>query len=67
MELDEIHPLAVVFGLVGLGIGILAVKSMGGGGLGLGEASYDIGIMWKILIPITCAGASFLLTNKMFQ
>ncbi len=67
IELGDVHPLAVVFGALGALIGFYTVKVMGGGGLAVGEASYHIGIIWRILIPIACGGVAFLMTNKMFE
>lgn len=67
-ELDEIHPFAVVAGVIGLGIGWYMVKvATGTGGFAISDATVHLGLIWKILIPISCAAACFFIANKMFE
>lgn len=65
IDLEDIHPLAVVFGIAGALIGLFMIKSMQGFNP-TGE-EYNIGIIWKILIPVVTGVASFFMTNKMFE
>ena len=67
-DISEVHPLAVVFGIGGALVGWYMVKvATGTGGFAVGEATVSLNIFWKLLIPIACGGAGFLLTNRMFQ
>lgn len=52
MDFDEINPAAVLFGVVGLFIGIFVSNSMG-----------TAGVVGKILIGIICGVACYFLSN----
>lgn len=65
MELSDLHPIAVIAGIVGIIIGIYMVKVATGGGATFGEVNMQLGIFWKILIPIACGGGSWFIVQKM--
>ncbi len=65
MDLSDIHPLAVVAGVIGIGIGIYTVKIAGGGGMAVGEVNMELGIIWKVLIPIACGLGGWFIVQKM--
>lgn len=60
MDFDEINPIAVVFGIVGVAMGYLMISRMSGGDVSLG-------IIWKILTPIVCGIATFFIGQKMIS
>ncbi len=60
MELTDIHPIAVIAGILGAAIGFVMVQRMGG-------ADYSIGLMWKILTPIVCGAGGFFIVQKMAE
>jgi len=60
MEFSDIHPVAVIAGVVGAIIGFIIIKRMTG-------ADYNIGIIWKILIPIVCAAGGFFVVQRMAE
>lgn len=67
MDLSDIHPFAVVAGLIGGLIGLYMLKVASGGGIGVGEATFQLGIIWKVLIPIACAAGGFFIVQFMAE
>ena len=65
MELSDLHPVAVIAGIIGIIIGIYMVKVAGGGGFGVGEATMEIGLIWKILTPVATGVGSWFIVQKM--
>lgn len=53
IELDEISPIAIAFGLVGAAAGWWAAREMG--------------FFWRILTILACGFAGFLVTQRMAQ
>ena len=54
MELEDIHPIAVVAGIVGAGIGWFMTMRID-----------ELGIIWKLLTPIFSAIGGFFIMQKM--
>jgi len=72
MELDleilqEAHPLAYVGGVLGALLGYYSVRVMEGDSFAIGEASYHVGIIWKILTPLATGVVCFFVTNKILS
>jgi len=65
MEFSDIHPIAVVAGVLGAIIGFVVIKGMGGSNIS--GVEYHVGIIWKILIPIVCAAGGFFVVQKMAE
>lgn len=67
MELSDLHPVAVIAGVIGVVIGIYTVKIAGGGGMAVGDVDMELGIIWKILIPIACGLGGWFIVQKMAE
>lgn len=65
MELSDIHPIAVVAGIAGGIIGFVVIKGMSGANIS--GVEYNVGLIWRILIPIVCAVGGFFIVQKMAE
>lgn len=59
MEISDIHPVAVIFGILGAVIGFIMIKRMSG------TTDFNIGLIWRLLTPIACGAASWFIVQKM--
>lgn len=60
MDLEDINPIAVIFGVVGAALGFFIVSRMSG-------AEFSVGIVWQILTPIVTGVACFFIGQKMSE
>jgi len=58
MEISDIHPIAVLAGIIGAVVGFIMVQRISG-------SDYNIGLLWKILTPIACGAGGFFIVQKM--
>lgn len=65
MEISDINPIAVIGGVLGVIIGFIILRGMGGMNL-IGE-EVAIGLIWKILIPVTCGIGGFFIVQRMVE
>ena len=58
MEISDLHPIAIIAGILGVVIGFIMIKRLSG-------AEYTLGLIWRVLTPIACGAASWFMVQKM--